>query len=239
MHDVHRDSILYKEKAKKIKKRDHGHDHEDLRSSGEHLHEHDREDSRDTHSHEHHSHEHDDHQHEHHPDHETPHGHHHEHDDSAYEEHGDDLHLHGHDHEPAEDRAFTHLHEHGHNFFHNHHHSHHPEHTSTIHKILNDPARDWFAVALMAALILTGYFKVLPGYLSSGALVCAALIGIFPVLKNALFESIAQRRFSPGLFVGMLLLAGLAAGNFLAIALFSLFLLVGSFMRLNFSWRND
>ncbi len=232
MHDVHRDSILSNGKTKKIKQSDHEHDHEEHRTDDGHEHVHDKKDAHRARSHVHH-------EQDHHHDHEPPHGHQHEHDDSEYTEHEEDDHVHTHDHRITEDRAFTHVHDHGHNFYHGHFHSHHPEHTTAMHKIFGNPLRDWFAAGLMGVLIVIGYFQLLPGHLSDGMLICAAVIGIFPVLKNALFESIAQRRFSPGLFVGMLLLAGLAAGNFLAIALFSLFLLVGSFMRLNFSWRND
>jgi hypothetical protein len=69
-------------------------------------------------------------------------------------------------------------------------------------------------------------------------IVCAAVIGIFPLVKNALFESIAKRRPNIELLAGIVLVIGLFLGYFLAVAFIAFFLLLGSFMRLNFSWRN-
>jgi len=103
--------------------------------------------------------------------------------------------------------------------------------------VFGDPLRDWFGAFLMGLLILAGYFKWLPGYLSDGMLVCAAVIGLFPIIKNALFESIYKRTLRFELLVGVLLLAGLFTGRFLEVALITLLLLMGSFMRLNFSWK--
>jgi len=233
MHDVHRDSIISHGKKKKVSRKSHTHSHEDEHKhspSDEHSHDHDS----NAHDHEH-SHVHDSHHH----DHDVPQGHGHDHDDSAYEEHDHDTHVHDHEHESFEDRAFAHLHEHGHNFYHAHHHTHHPEHVSITHKIFRDPVRDWFGAALMGLLIVVGYLKLLPGHLSDGMLVCAAVIGIFPILKNALFDCIARRTISFELLIGILLLGGLVAGRFLEVSLIALFLLIGSFMRLNFSWRNN
>ena len=92
---------------------------------------------------------------------------------------------------------------------------------------------------MMGFLILAGYLKWLPGHLSDGMIVCAAVIGTFPILKNALFDCIAARKITIELFLGIILVIGLFAGVFLPVALTSFFLLLGSFMRLNFSWRND
>ena len=50
---------------------------------------------------------------------------------------------------------------------------------------MKDPARDWFGAGLMALLIAAGYYKWVPGHLSEGMIVCAAVIGIFPIVKNA------------------------------------------------------
>ncbi len=107
-----------------------------------------------------------------------------------------------------------------------------------VHKIFGDPLRDWFGAFLMVLLIGAGYFKWLPGYLSDGMLVCAAVIGIFPLLKNAFFDVLYKRRFRFELVVGLVLLAGLFTGRLLEVALLALLLLVGSFMRLNFSWKD-
>ena len=91
----------------------------------------------------------------------------------------------------------------------------------------------------MTILMGVGYFNLLSGKLSDGMLLCAAVIGIFPLLKNAVFESIARRKFSVEIILGVLLIAGLLLGNFLQVALISLCLLVGSFLRLDFSWKKE
>lgn len=245
MHDVHRDSILYKDRGKKIKKQDHLHSHEggsQQQHSDDRQHNHGEQSpggqGSGTQAHGRHDHPHD-HGHDH--DHRDPGsgGHDHQHAPAAYDEHDHDLHIHHHDHQEFQDRAITHLHEHGHNFFHSHHHNHDPEHTTLTHKLFKDPVRDWFAAFLMGLLILAGYLQWLPGHLSDGMLICAAVIGIFPVLKNAIFDCLARRALSFELLAGILLVAGLLWGKFLAAALISLFLLIGSFMRLNFSWRDQ
>jgi hypothetical protein len=238
MHDVHRDSLIHKKKRRNKKEQhdhgenshshdDHGHEHE------EHSHDHD------DHSHEEHSHDHDEHH-----DHDIPNGHDHEHDEEEYDGHDADLHTHKHhDHEVFGDRdlgdpAFAHLHEHEHTFYHRHHHNHDPEHTGLVHKVFKDPVRDWFGAVLMLILIYAGYNRLLPGNLSDGVLVCAAIIGIFPVIKNALLECISRRRISIELVIGAVLLTGLFTGRFLEVAIAALLMLVGSFMRINFSWRS-
>lgn len=106
-----------------------------------------------------------------------------------------------------------------------------------VHKVFGDPLRDWFGAFLMGLLILAGYFRWLPGYLSEGMLVCAAVIGLFPIVKNALFDCLYRRKLRFELPVGILLLAGLFMGRFLEVALIALLLFMGSFLRLNFSWK--
>ena len=223
MHDVHRDSLIAKGKKRKVKQSEHAHD-------DDHGHDHGEKD--------HGAHSHDDHSHDH--DHAAPHGHSHDHDEEAYEEHDHDLHTHDHgpERKHAEDRAFAHLHEHGHDFFHAHHHTHHPEHAGVVHKVFGDPVKDWFAAFIMGLLIVAGYLQWLPGHLSDGMLVCAAVIGLFPIVKNGLLDSIYKRTLRIELLVGILLLAGLFMGRFLEVALITLLLLMGSFMRLNFSWKD-
>lgn len=227
MHDVHRDSLIYKKDRKKWEgKQDQFHsDKQEHAYSNEEADRHD------------HNHSHD-------PlnsfDQQTPYGHEHKHDEASYADHESDLHIHSHhDHEHFEDRAYKHMHEHGHYFYHSHHHNHDQKYTTLTHRILNDPARDWFGLMLMGLLITVGYFKWLPEHLSKGMIVCAAVIGIYPVLKNALFICIAKRRVNFELFVGILLLIGLCIGKFLEVALTALFLLIGSFLRLNFSWEKE
>ncbi len=104
--------------------------------------------------------------------------------------------------------------------------------------MFGDPLRDWFGALLMALLIAVGYFKWLPGYLADGMLVCAAVIGIFPLLKNALFDLLYKRRVRFELPAGIVLLSGLLMGRFLEVSVIALLLLIGSFMRLNFSWKD-
>ncbi len=108
-----------------------------------------------------------------------------------------------------------------------------------IHKVFKDPVRDWFAALLILLLIYVGYKQLLPGNLSNGMLVCAALIGIFPMIKNALLECITRKKISLELIIGIILLIGLFSGRFLEIAVAALLMLVGSFVRVNFSWRNE
>ena len=208
MHDVHKDSIIVKGKKQTITGT--GHDHSKVLN---HTH-----------------------------DHPVSHGHDHEHGEEVYNGHDYDLHVHKHNSNNrngvAFDRAFAHIHEHGHDFFHSHYHTHHPEHAGIMHKIFGDPRRDWFAVVLMVLLIVIGYFKWLPGHLSDGMLLCAAIIGIFPVLKNGVFGCIYRRTFRFELLVGFLLLIGLFMGEFLVVDLITLLLLLGSFLRLNFSWKD-
>ena len=236
MHDVHRDSLIAKGKKRKVKNSDHDHSHDEHAQGDDHGHDHGEKEHK-THSHDVHSH---DHEHDHGHDPAAPHGHKHDHDEDAYEEHDHDLHTHDHgpERKHAEDRAFAHMHEHGHDFFHVHHHTHHPEHTGIVHKVFGDPVKDWFAAFLMGLLIVAGYFQWLPGHLSDGMLVCAAVIGLFPIVKNGLFDSIDKRTLRIELLVGILLLAGLFMGRFLEVALITLLLLMGSFMRLNFSWKD-
>jgi cation transport ATPase len=239
MHDVHRDSLIAKGKKRKVKKTDHAHSHDEHADShgDDHGHAHDEKDH-DVQGHSGHSHDHDAPHHDHEDDHDDAHGHEHDHDEDAYEEHDHDLHTHGHERTHSEDRAFAHIHEHGHDFFHAHHHSHHPEHAGIMHKVFGDPARDWFGVFLMGILIIVGYLKWVPGPLSDGMLVCAAIIGIFPLLKKALFDCVYNRKFRFELLVGIVLVAGIFWGKFLEVALIVLLFLIGSFMRLNFSWKD-
>jgi cation transport ATPase len=231
--------MLVQGKAKNIKKSARNSDHGHVPSGSAHEHhEHGHDHNHGQHQDHHHG-EHGHEEHHTHHDNETPHGHQHDHEESEYDDHVQDKHSHSHDHGSMEDRAFTHVHDHGHNFFHSHHHSHHPEHTSAIHRVFGDPLRDWFAVLLMIILIGLGYFNLLPGKLADGMLLCAAVVGIFPLLKNALFESVVRRKFSIEILLGILLVGGLILGNFLQVALVSLFLLVGSFLRLDFSWKKE
>jgi cation transport ATPase len=229
MHDVDRNSILYRDWDKKKDPNhthvDHGKGHGPKQGSAPH--------------------DHDEHVHPHDHDHRgggsrwDPADHDHFHPEAAYENHYQD----GHDHEHHDEghysrlRVFTHLHEHQHVFYHAHHHDHDPNQRTLLHKIFKDPVRDWFGVGIIVLMIVIGYFKWLPGYLSDAILVCAAVIAIFPALKNALVSGILKRRLTLELVISLLLVAGLFTGRYLEIALCALFLLMGSFIRLEFSWK--
>ena len=106
-----------------------------------------------------------------------------------------------------------------------------------LHKIFKDPVRDWFGVGIIVLMIMAGYFKWLPDHLSDGILVCAAVIGIFPAFKNAIVSGILKRKLTLELVISVLMVAGLFSGRYLEIAVCSLFLLMGSFMQLEFSWK--
>lgn len=218
MHDVDRNSLLYKDWE--TKKKLHG-----VRPET------------DTEDHDHHSHHHD-HGHDHHGD-THVHSHDHSHSDAAYHHHDEDTHDHHHHSDRANrDRVYTHAHKHKHVFYHSHHHTHDPHSRNVLHKIFKDPVRDWFAVIVMTLLILSGGLQWLPGHLADGALVCAAMIGIFPPLKNALFQSIFQRKPTVELFISLVLIATLLTGHILEASLLALFMLLGSFIKLDFSWRS-
>ena len=60
-------------------------------------------------------------------------------------------------------------------------------------------------------------------------LVCASVMGLFPIMKNGLFDLIHKRTFRLELLVGILLLVGLLMGRFLEVALIALLLLMGKF----------
>lgn len=250
MHDVDRNSIFFKDwEKKKQQSQGHTRDGENRHSHSDHdgheFHDHD-------HSHDHTTHHHPTDEHSEHPDaahghgpdghsHHLPAAHDHEHDEAAFVDHYRDGHNHSHpdDTRCNRDRVFTHLHGHKHEFYHIHHHTHDPESRGLVHKIFKDPVRDWFGAALMVLMILAGYYRWLPGHLSDGILVCAAVIGIFPAAKNSLVNCLRKRRPTFEILVSLLLVAGLFAGRFLETALISLFLLIGSFMDLNFSWKAD
>lgn len=236
MHDVHRDSLIQKkqhrtphtDKSRQAPEHGHKHDHYH-RDENEHGHEHGQGHD-DEHGH--------DHEHKHaalqYPRHDHSHG------DEAYADHHTDLHRHEHqEHVGFEDRAYAHVHEHAHTFYHHHHHAHDPEHEGMVHRFFKDPARDWFGAALMVLLIAAGYYRWLPGDLSSGMLVCAAMIGLFPIAKNAVLDCISRRKITFELAVALVLAGGLVAGYYLEVALASLLLLAGSFMKLNFGWRKS
>jgi cation transport ATPase len=231
MHDVDRKSIFYRDWDKKKSR-----DHEHIDCGDEHGPQH----GQLPHGHDH-PHDEPPHEHDHHGDGSRldPADHDHRHPESAYEKHYRDSHDHHHHAEgrSSRDRVFTHLHGHNHVFYHAHHHEHDPNRRSLLHKIFKDPVRDWFGVGIIVLMITIGQFGWLPGVLSDGILVCAAVIGIFPAFKNAVVSAILKRKPTFELVITVLLIAGLFTGRYLEIALCSLLLLMGSFLRLDFSWK--
>lgn len=229
MHDVSRDSLLRDEWDKKKQKYGTGTEY------GRDTHHHD-----DEHDHSCHNDE-DDHGHFHH-DADHSHGavnnHGHSHHESAHKSHDLDDHVHHHHDRSSRERVYDHLHEHRHVFYHSHHHSHHPDHHSVFHKLFKDPVRDWFALGLMILLIGAAHFQLLPEGLGRGCLIAAAVIGIFPAMKNSLFSALLRRKPNMELAVTVVLVGLLVSGHAFAAALCSLFMLAGSFMKLDFSWRS-
>ncbi len=226
MHDIHRDSLLTG-KGKSPQ-------HHAAASEHHGHHQHDEHPDHDGHNHDHSVH-----HHEHHPEHHhaaADDHHHHDahspyqfwHDTQHHEEH-----YHGHDHRMSRERVYSHQHPHRHVYYHVHQHN----HDTRLQTLFTEGRRDWFALTFMAFLIGVALFAPLPQGLGSGLLVAAFCIGVFPAAKNALFAAIHGRRLSVELFVVLLLLSLLVGGHFVVAAFSALFLLLGSFVHLDFSWR--
>lgn len=217
MHDVSRDSFLRKQWDEK-KRRSHQHPHNDHESG--HHHSHQERECAEGHSHSHsldilHS---DDERHVHHHDHDGGHGTHHH-------EEGDDHH-----------HRFLHAHDHRHVFYHSHGHQHDRVRSTLVHRVLKDPARDWFGVGLVCCCILLGISGIAPPLASKGLFLAAAVIGLFPAVKNAVLTACIEKKISVELFAALLILLLVGSGYFREAALAALFLLLGSFLRLDFSW---
>ncbi len=213
MHDIHRDSLL-------TGKEKHQHHHASAAHQHDLHHEHSSPDD-----HYHACQEHSTHEHHHHDEH------------SPYQDwHGSphhDGHHHTHKHRMSRERVYSHQHQHRHVYYHAHHHS----HDTRLQTLFTEGRRDWFALSFMAVLIGVALFARLPQGLDSGLLVSAALIGIFPAAKNALFAAIYGRKPSVELFIVLGLLSLLFVGYFVVAAFSALFVLAGSFVHLDFSWR--
>ncbi len=210
MHDISREALLCKQGDKRPVQTTHNPDgshHEGHSHGHDHPHEPDAGHTHEGHGHRHHQH--------------------------SYPDHAHD--EHGHTHDRGQE-AFHHQHEHKHVFYHSHPHEHDRVRRTLAHRVLKDPARDWFGVGLILLLILVGLFRLLPPELNSGLFLAAAVIALFPALKNALFAALHRKKLSPELLVVAGLLAMLFRGYFLTGAVAGLFLLVGSFLRLDFSW---
>lgn len=243
MHDVKRDSLFEVKDSKKKhaqkksqpqetshENASHSHD-EKLASKYEgyehrHVHEDDEE-----HEHE------DEHFHEHEHEDEDYHGHEHNHDEEEYHEHDHDEHHHHHPKKLFHDRAFEHIHEHGHQFSHSHDHVHHRDETSVAHKWFKDPVRDWFALVVMGILIAVNMMGLARDNLAKGLLVMAAVLGLFPLIKNAVIRGILEKRFVPELGVSLIFIVIMFYGKLLYAAIGVFLILLGSFLRLNFSWN--
>jgi len=221
MHDVKQDSFF--KKIKGTRKKD-IHDERLAPKYKDYEHRHVHEDNEE---HELHHHEHDD---------EHYNGHDHEHDEEEYHDHEDDEHHHNHPKEQFVDRAFEHVHEHGHQFIHTHYHVHHKEETSVVHKWFKDPVRDWFALLVVGVLIGMNITGLVRDALGKGFLVMAAVIGLFPLVKNSIIKGILGGRFIADLVVSLILIIALFYGQIFYVAVAVFLLLLGSFLRLNFSW---
>ncbi|PIE71739.1 MAG: hypothetical protein CSA22_01200 [Deltaproteobacteria bacterium] len=108
-----------------------------------------------------------------------------------------------------------------------------------MHQVFKDPVRDGFGLGLISLFIVIGVFRIFPEKVSQGLFLSAALIGLFPAMKNAIRVSLLQKKMTLEIGVVALLLTLLISGYFFEAAIASLFLLVGSFLHLDFSWDAD
>ncbi len=161
------------------------------------------------------------------------HDHHHLHDDHGHSCNESD-HVHDSDH-----NHFHHQHVHKHVYYHTHAHRHDRVRRTLMHRVFRDPIRDWFGLGLILLFIVIGFFRIFPDKASQGLFLSAALIGLFPAMKNAIRASLLQKKTTLELPVVALLLILLFSGHFFETALASLFLLAGSFLHLDFSWHKD
>lgn len=222
MHDIKRDDIFKKASpGQKHKRQDHSNNKEHShKNKKDHKHEEHRHNGREHQEHKGHSHE------------DTFSGHNHEHDE--IEEH---LH-HDHRHEERfESRAYNHVHDHSHRIFHAHHHKHNPEEDSIIHRVFNNPLRDWFALFFMSILLLIHQTVQLNNKLSDGILIVIIVTGLSPLLKNAFFDGIVKKLILPELIAAIFLLGLIFSGELLTGAIITIFIFLGSFLNLNFSWK--
>lgn len=211
MHDINRDEI-FKKTSSGGKSKEHNHSHDDSHTHSSHTHNH--------HSHNHH----------HHNDELT--GHDHQHEDFEGHYHFD----HSHD-EHFESRAYNHVHEHSHQIRHAHYHKHDPQEDSMIHRIFNNPLRDWFTLIFMSILLVVHQTVSMKTELADGLLVVVVVIGLFPLLKNAIFDGLLRKRILPELVVAIFLIGLLFYGELLTASIITIFICLGSFLNLNFSWK--
>ncbi len=166
----------------------------------------------------------------------TDEGHGHSHYQHHYHGHSQDEHDHSHDHH--DDEAHHH-HPHKHVFYHSHLHAHDRVRRTLMHRVFRDPVRDWFGLSVVLLFGGIGFSGILPDKASQGLFLAAALIGLFPAMKNVIRISLLQKKMTLELLVVALLLVLIFSGHFFEAAIASLFLLLGSFLNLNFSWDED
>ncbi len=111
--------------------------------------------------------------------------------------------------------------------------------STLIGQVFKDPVRDWFALGLILLFVVIGFSQMLPAKASQGLFLAAALIGLFPAMKNAIRVCLLQRKMTLEILVVTLLLIMLFSGYFFEAATAGLFLLIGSFLQLNFSWDEE
>ena len=252
MHDVDRDSLFGEDKESKKKRshkkstnESHSYEHDEELASKypgyehRHVHEDDEEHEHHNHDAEHsHNHDHDD-DHEH-GEHEEYYGHDHDrnHDEDEYHGHEyEDEHHHEHPRNAFTDRAFEHVHGHGHQLLHSHQHVHHEEEASVVHKWFRNPVRDWFALIVVGILIVLSRLDVAGENLGRGFLVMASVIGLFPLVKNSVVRGITERKITSELAVSLVLMLALIYGQLFYVAVAVFLILLGSFLRLDFSWN--
>ncbi len=223
MHDINRDDIFKKTSSgQKVKKSSHSHG-----SGEEHSHGHE------GHNHHEHNDEHDRHDEHNHNDEESFTGHDHNHDTLDEHFHSD----HSHKESRFESRAYHHVHEHSHKVHHAHHHEHSSDENTLVHRIFNNPLQDWFALIFMSVLLLINQTVPMNDNLDEGFLIVITVMGLFPLLKNAIFEGILKKKILPELLAAIFLFGLIFAGEALTAAIMTIFIFLGSFLKLDFSWK--
>ncbi|RMF92869.1 MAG: hypothetical protein D6734_11275 [Candidatus Schekmanbacteria bacterium] len=106
-----------------------------------------------------------------------------------------------------------------------------------IHRIFNNPLRDWFTLIFMSILLVVHQTVSMKTELADGLLVVVVVIGLFPLLKNAIFDGLLRKRILPELVVAIFLIGLLFYGELLTASIITIFICLGSFLNLNFSWK--
>ena len=106
-----------------------------------------------------------------------------------------------------------------------------------MHKWFRNPVRDWFALIVMGILIVLSRFGIAGENLGKGFLVMASVIGIFPLVKNSVIKGLTEKKITADLAVSIVLIIALVYGQIFYVSVAVFLMLLGSFLRLDFSWN--